>query len=421
MISQVFGCLLALYFLVGRWSIDRLDGALDDGSVFQQPRAWIVAMLVVWASLAISGRTGKRALAWMISIDAAICLFLGYMLLASLWSSSSELACDKAIDLGLLLTVALVIAISRPVLSHDRVLDGFWWAIVFVGVAMAGLAILNATGGRIYVPGGGPNTFGRNMGLMALGAAYLASRYGTTVSPISATVMIVAVLLILMSGSRGALLSTAIGIITLLVAARASLLTKFAISSVITLAAAFLLFETVTGKDALEVFQSRIIEATVYDRHLSARDDLWLDALDWAKERPWLGWGLNGYRANSWTYPHNMFLEVIVEGGGIGLLLLLNIGRAWWSQMRRSRFHVPRVPVAALALLFTAAQTSGDLFDSRGVFLLLALSCQAVMVNTRAWQERRTANSAAVLPRSARIPRNVARNTPRTELRLRVR
>jgi O-antigen ligase len=421
MISQVFGCLLALYFLVGRWSIDRLDGALDDGSVFQQPRAWIVAMLVVWASLAISGRTGKRAATWMISIDAAICLFLGYMLLASLWSPSSELACDKAIDLGLLLTVALVIAMSRPVLSHDRVLDGFWWAIVLVGVAMAGLAILNATGGRIYVPGGGPNTFGRNMGLMALGAAYLASRYGTKVSPISAAVMIVAVLLILMSGSRGALLSTAIGIVTLLVAARASLLTKFAISSVITLAAAFLLFETVTGKDALEVFQSRIIETTVYDRNLSARDDLWLDALDWAKERPWLGWGLNGYRANSWTYPHNMFLEVIVEGGGIGLLLLLNVGRAWWSHMRRSRFHVPRVPVAALALLFTAAQTSGDLFDSRGVFLLLALSCQAVVVNARARHELRTANSDVVLHRSGRVPRNVARNTPRTELRLRVR
>lgn len=421
MISQIFGCLLALYFLVGRWSIERLDGALDVGSVFQQPRAWIVAMLVVWASLAISGRAGTRTATWMTSIDAAICLFLGYMLLASFWSPNSELACDKAVDIGLLLTVALAFAISRPVLSHDRVLDGFWWAIVLVGVAMAGLAILNATGGRIYVPGGGPNTFGRNMGLMALGAAYLASRYGTKVSPISAAVMIVAVLLILMSGSRGALLSTAIGIFTLLVAARASLLTKFAIAGVLTSAMAILLFDTVTGKDALEVFQSRIIEMTVYDRHLSARDNLWLDALDWAKERPWLGWGLNGYRANSWTYPHNMFLEVIVEGGGIGLLLLLNVGRAWWSQMRRSRFHVPRVPVAALALLFTAAQTSGDLFDSRGVFLLLALSCQASVVSARTRQERRTANSAVVLPRSARIPRNVARNTPRTELRLRVR
>ncbi len=400
MASQIIGFMLAMYFLVGRWSTERLDGSVDAGSIIEQPRLWIVAILVMAMFVIRSGKTGLRVRTRITSVDAAICLFLAYMILASFWAPNAELAATKAFEVGLLLAVAIMFAISRPGLVHDRVVDSFWWTIVLAGIVMAGLAILNAAGGRLYVPGGGPNTFGRNMGLMALGAAHLAARYGTKVSPISAAVMIVAVLLILMSGSRGALLSATVGVFTLLITARASMLTKFAAAAVIASAVAVLLFNTVTGEDALNVFQSRIIETTVYDRYLSARDDLWLDAIDWAKERPIVGWGLNGYRANSWTYPHNMFLEVIVEGGCIGLLLLLNVGRAWWSQIRRGRYPVPRVPVAALALAFTAAQTSGDLFDSRGVFLLLALSAPAVSSLDRARSRQQTV--APQLPRQLR-------------------
>jgi O-antigen ligase len=383
MISQVFGCLLAMYFLVGRWSIERLDGALNDESALQQPRVWIVAMLAIWALIAMSGRAKKSVGSSLTSIDAAICLFLGYMLFTALWSPNSELAYDKATEMALLLAVAIVFAVSRPALSLQEVSDGFWWAIVLVGVAMASLAIVSSTGGRVYVPGGGPNTFGRNMGLMALGGAHLTARYGKKMSPIAAGMMIIAMLLIIMCGSRGALLSTSIGFLVLLVTARTSLVNKFAAATAVGLAGAAFLFTTVTGRDALEIFQTRIVDATIHDRYLSARDDLWLDAIDWAKERPVFGWGLNGYRANSWTYPHNMFLEVIVEGGCVGLLLLLNVARGWCSQVMRSRFQVPRVPVAALALAFTAAQTSGDLFDSRGVFLMLVLSAPAIIAPRR--------------------------------------
>jgi O-antigen ligase len=244
---------------------------------------------------------------------------------------------------------------------------------------MAGVAIWSSTGGRVYVPGGGPITFGRNMGLMALGGMHLTGRYGAKLIPVAAVLMAVALLLIMMCGSRGALLSTSIALLVLLVMARTSLVKKLAVSTAVALAGIAFLFTTGIGQDALEIFQSRIVETTIRDHHLAARDDLWQDAVDLAKERPLLGWGLNGYRANSWTYPHNMFLEVIVEGGSVGLLLLMNVGRAWWSQARRSRFQIPRVTVAALALVFTAAQTSGDLFDSRGVFLMLALSAPAVV------------------------------------------
>src|SRR4051794_38832752 len=98
MISQVFGFLLAMYFLVGRWSMERLDGTLGDESPLQQPRVWIVAMLAGWALIAVSGRAKKQVRTPLTSIDAAICLFLGYMVVAALWSPNSELAYDKAVE-----------------------------------------------------------------------------------------------------------------------------------------------------------------------------------------------------------------------------------------------------------------------------------------------------------------------------------
>jgi O-antigen ligase len=259
---------------------------------------------------------------------------------------------------------------------------------VLAGAAMAGVAILKSTGGRVYIPGGGPITFGRNMGLMGLGAAYLAGRYGAAAKPVCVGLMLVAMLMVLLSGSRGALIASCVGALTLLVTARISVASKVAAAGALALIGAAILLNTRTGENARDVFESRIVEQTIHQRYLAGRDDLWLDAADWIQERPWLGWGLNGYRANSWTYPHNIFLEVTVEGGIVGLLLLLNIARIGWTQLRSIRFRVPRVPLAALALLTASAQSSGDLFDSRGVFLLIALIAPATVVVRRSVPRR---------------------------------
>jgi O-antigen ligase len=167
------------------------------------------------------------------------------------------------------------------------------------------------------------------------------------------------------------------------ITAKTSVVKKSLILATMSAATAFAFLCTDVGSQALDVFQGRIVEQTVENRYLAGRDDLWYQAVEMAQERPITGWGLDGFRANSWNYPHNLFLEVLVEGGLIGFLLLLNVGRAWWLQCRRSRCRIPRSPLVALALTFTAAQTSGDLFDSRGVFLLAALSSSSAAAPRR--------------------------------------
>ncbi len=393
------GSFLAIYYFVGRWTFARLDGDYALVPMIEQPRFWLVALLVAMAGVIQSGIPRSARQFRPTGVDLTIFVFLGYMLLTGIWAQDAELARDKAFEISLILTVAMVVAVSRSCRLDEQMNVGFWTTIVVIGVALGGLALLRANDSRTFAPGGGPNTFARNMGLTAFGTLFLASRYGILLRISSIALVATAALLVVRCGSRGGLLSFTLAAATHAIAAKTGVVKKLLIVGVMVAATALALFYTDAGQQAVEVFTGRIIEQTVENRHLAGRDDLWFRALEMAQERPFFGWGLNGFRANSWNYPHNIFMEVTVEGGIVGLLLLLNVGRSCWRQLRRQRLRIVRTHLAALVLTFAAAQTSGDLFDSRGVFLMLALSMPLDQLPVRRplWRE-------APLPMSHRRP-----------------
>jgi O-antigen ligase len=221
------------------------------------------------------------------------------------------------------------------------------------------------------------------MGLSAIGALYLASRFGVIARIGSIGLFATAAMLVVRCGSRGGLLSFGVAAATYTITSKTRIANRVLLIAAVSTVTAAALVYTQAGQQAVEVFGGRIIEQTVENRYLSGRDELWFMSLDMTREQPIMGWGLNGFRAMSTFYPHNIFLEVMVEGGSIGLLLLLNAGWAWWRNFRRHRHLISRFDLAALALLFTAAQTSGDLYDSRGIFLVLALSLPAAQLIQR--------------------------------------
>jgi O-antigen ligase len=208
----------------------------------------------------------------------------------------------------------------------------------------------------------------------------------------------VAALLIVLCGSRGGLLSFAVAGSVYVMLTKASIARKACFVAAMVLATAIVLFYTEPGRQAIEVFNGRIIELTIERQYLAGRGELWTQALQLFVERPLFGWGLDGFRANSWNYPHNIFLEVMVEGGAVGLLLFLNVFRAWRGQCRRSNLRTPSVSLVALALTVTAAQTSGDLFDSRGIFLMLALATPPRLLTTVQNRLRRLTPALASRP-----------------------
>lgn len=401
--GYLIGTCLACYFLIGRWNFLRLEGEFDNVEAIDDPRVWLIGI----AAAAVLLLSCFNYRGWWLRfqlqrVDAAILVFLVYMLITALWAPDAELAMLKAYEVNLLIAVAVIVTVTRQREAAVHLLSGFFFTLLVIGGAMAFYAIYQSTGGRIAAPGGGPNTFGRNMGLTAIAALYFAARPGVTITTkISAAIMVVmALLLVMMCGSRGGLMSACMGAMTIILLSRTSLARKVLILTCLILLGAAALFYTPAGQNALDVFEHRIVEQTIENRYMSSRDDLWEHAVELAQVQPIAGLGLNGYQANSWTYPHNMVLEVWVEGGTIGVVLLAFAGFVFFRDNWRSRNRVSSPALAAFVLAFVAAQSSGDLYDSRGVFLLMAMITPVVLQPTAtiAAQARRTPAVGASRP-----------------------
>ncbi len=189
-------------------------------------------------------------------------------------------------------------------------------------------------------------------------------------------IVVLSAMWVVLCGSRGALLATGVAGVALLFSARARITTKLLAVGGFSAASVLLFLNTQSGRTAIDVFCHRILHQTVEQRYTSSRDDLFTLAFELGLQRPVAGWGLGGFRANSWTYPHNLFLETFAEGGLIGIALLAIVFWTWWRSVKRSRQPLPGTTLAALFLMVTSACFSGNFYDSRGVFLLLALSIE---------------------------------------------
>ena len=301
------------------------------------------------------------------------------MIATSAWAPDYELALTKAYDL-LVLAWCCILAVSVIRLFGIRaMIDGFWLGVFFSGSILAAVGVLSAIGTqgssfRLAVLGGGPNVFGRNMGLLTILSLHLAfsnlpwiRRVALVSTPLSA-------LLVLQSGSRGAMLALFVGVIVLLWRRRLDRRVIYsgllvAIIAAVTLATRF-------GELAATIFRERFIVLLLAQRYYTHRDTLLLDGITAGLENPVGGLGLAGFVQldSPGLYPHNFVVEALSEGGFIGLVLLLipffHYIRRWRSGMTAGH---PLV-VAGFSLLFVSSSISGDLFDARGVFLLLLMA-----------------------------------------------
>ncbi len=369
----VLGGLVALYFLLGRWTFARLDGEYDAVSIFEQPRVWVIAAIASISGLMFCVFRERR-LSEVRWVDVTLILWLVYMLVSASWAPDRGLAAEKAIEVALLVTVAVAIALTRSPYNDGMAMLGFWYVLVSIGAAMGLLALYMSSSGRTFAPTGGPNIFGRNMGLVGIGALVLAGRNIALARLSLYVVVLLSILWVIMCGSRGALLASGVAAVVLLLAGRAKWTSKVLAVVTFSLAGLVVLENTQLGRTATDVFRDRILHLTFEERHTAARDSLFSAAIELGMQRPVAGWGLSGFRTHSWTYPHNILLETFAEGGTIGLTLLLLVGWTWWRTIKLRGKSIPGTTYAALALLVTSASFSGNLYDSRGVFVLIALS-----------------------------------------------
>jgi O-antigen ligase len=377
------GGLTALYLLSGRWAVSRLSGDLASPPVYLEVRVWVVGLLAATALLAnVRPRPGPERL-----VVALVVLFLGWAALTVLWAPDAELAGYKAYEL--LLVAVATVSLAR-VFSSDagpRALAWTWAAILVVAGLLAALALpgvvsSGAAGGRLAVLAGGPNVFARIMGFLAVAALFFWRRHGH--AWLFMPVVALAALLVVLSGSRGGLLSMGAAVVVFLAIELRDL--RRTVPALLVAAAAFLGVVTSTrvGQAALETYDQRVKLLLLRDRYSAGRTELYRSAWRLGKTAPVLGRGLAAFPAKGLgVYPHNLFLETFCETGLVGLWLL-------GSALAAGAFFVARrrggdgATVAGLVLILAATQFSGDLYDSRGVFVLLVAASVAPAATRRA-------------------------------------
>jgi O-antigen ligase len=301
---------------------------------------------------------------------------VGYLSMSVLWSATPDNGIVKIIDL--LYVLALLISLNVLQTRIDlrgSLTDVLLLVSILMAVGALAVSIVGSSSGRFAAFGGGPNVFGRTMAFGNILALDKLSKPGRPYK--YAIVVAVTFVMLLASGSRGALVGWMVGV-TVFLHARRPKLTILASRLVFVFAIAVLfLFTSNAGKSIVELAKVRYGEETLQNRYLSHRDELAIYAFTMWQSQPIEGCGLGAFAGHSpggQEYPHNMILELLSEGGGIATLCFFCM--LWFSirELTRSRDGWSGALVSLFGTSLVCAQFSGDLYDSRNVFVFMMLA-----------------------------------------------
>ncbi len=379
--EHLIGIALAGFALVGRWTLARVANNASTPSILHEPRLWMLfasSFLFFVLLTYVGSRSYRRPqispvysrsfFVWLI--------FWCYLLLSSTWSPNEILAEDKAYELFLICLFQTLVFCYGQLFRMKYLVMGFCVGCLAVTVPMAIMGILSPgqirTGGLL---GGGPNVFGRLMLYLTICSFYLLIEKKNNIVMKFAFIglSLLGGLLVVLSGSRGALLSQVASLMVFFTLLRTSLSKRFFIVVMISCIAVIFLETTEMGASVVETFTERIIHTTIENRHMAGREYLFEAAYEYGNERMIFGNGLNSFRDFQGIYPHNILLELYCETGLVGLgLFLIALLVSAYACLHRIRFINPLM-VSLWVGIFVASNFSGDLFDSRMVFILVPM------------------------------------------------
>lgn len=176
------------------------------------------------------------------------------------------------------------------------------------------------------------------------------------------------------TGSRGPFLSVAFALIavvaTMVLRNRVRIRTAFVLTA---LAAGVVFVLQRANSDGWERIFGYIEGAR--DNSTATRDWLWQTSFDFIATSP-LGLGFGNFSAlAAYPYPHNIVVEVFVEGGWIaGGLLCLVLLLALVQAFRKSTSPVGYATLALLVFTLANAMVSGDVNDNRLLWVVIVIA-----------------------------------------------
>lgn len=367
-LRHISALLSAVLLLIGKWSPVRLG---ESGSALVgtevDVRTIITMVLGTLVLIGIVHEGGlRRATSPCFAAILGVLVFTGSTIL---WTPYPEVALSKLWDVG-------IIALACVMLYHLAGISGWlrlfvvYVVIICVGLsAIAAVGFIGGNGGtRLVALGGGPNVFSRLLGLSViwfLYSMYTTRRWSALCGALSAVMFV----MVLLSGSRGGTLGVVAGVVVLLLflGVRRNLVIGVLGGG---LASWLVLTATAIGGLVSDIVGSRFIRLTFERRHTSGRDVLYERAIDLWSTRPVIGHGLDAFNAyGHGIYPHNIILEMGVEGGWV-LVSLFIVSVVCMAVVLYKNRMAPYVSLLAawIVLYFVASQFSGELYDARAIF-----------------------------------------------------
>ena len=359
-------------FVAGRFSFERMGG-------FDLPAVYVFLTLMILFTVLFATRKSLHLAGRNHHIAFLVILFPPLMASASaLWSPQPA---EAAIKLGEIYLVSVLTMLALFwFMANPRLLKWvFVWAL-FTAAIYSGLVLLSAIGSnaRGEVAFGGPNVVTRVIFFGVLGAFGLAILHKKQIFLLSIPFFVLAIIAV---GSRGGIIGAGGALFagTFLIIARSIRTTRLKIAFTKSKAKVFLVVVPVAATVFYSIFpvvqhvwDQRVVSLLITQFHGAGREVLYEDYGSLAVENPLIGIGLSGY-AGYGGYPHNLFLELALDGGLIFLLygLLLLITTVYFLLKLYSIGYV--CMLGALYMLIVQ-QVSGDLYDFRYFYLFFVMA-----------------------------------------------
>ncbi len=374
---------LAVYLLVGEFKADeRLAWIPFDLTV---AAAGALTLFSIWRVLRMDVRYQKQ-LVWLI---IGVSLF-AIPLLWTVWTDYAIEKSSRMFTLTLLACAAPLLLITER--NDLRIFRRALTLIALMIVADAMVTLWTEMGtfkqdARLEAMGSNTIALGRASGIALIGFLVTQGKRRWLRLLIKAAALLVLVPVIFASGSRGPLIAIGVTLILFFLMFNARTVQQWLV--MLLTVGLFALALLIGSEIAPEGSRSRMEESIRNDPFEDTRENasaatriraLKISVKKGAVTPLGIGWGGFAEMAQEMgiTYPHNLIVEIFLEGGWVSgalvLLALYVIFRRAGKQARASRSVNDQWVFLLAVFMFVNAQVSGDFNDNRLLYTLLALA-----------------------------------------------
>ena len=373
----------------------------------------VIATLIIWLGLVKILLEGNWKLPSEPKSIVYLFLIFGLMLgISYIYTASPDYGFRKILrfnTFAVTMFISPLLIIKSPA-DSKRLLSYFYFLLVIIiGIMLlqfvyflkwGDFAIVLAYWNRISIPGANPIQVSRYLAIGAAMMIALLIRNKPSQSLHYFAILFVILLSIILSGSRGPLVSIIIGSIVYAILyerKHSSRIFGYGILAIGTIITLLLLLPESLTQRFFDISQGSVIMTQQGVRRISTiatRFEFWSMSLQaWFSSITsfFIGLGAGSFSSlfiwRDWRwYPHNLFFEIIVELGLIGLVIgILFIIKSYQiinKGIQRGSFtDHSALWVAGTVVMFIAAQFSGDINDNRILWMFIGISIASTHVD----------------------------------------